>query len=237
MALGKNIGFGTRESMNNRGDYYTGFFNNSHNSAHMALMGDPTLKLNYIQAPKNLSGESKENTISLKWDAAPGLVDGYHVYEVESFQSTNYQKTEKPLTSLTYVDSTKKSQGKIAYMVRAVKYDTTNSGTYEILSPGIFVDIEHTYDPYLTLNTQLLENQVKIYPNPATNKVQVEWPIQNGNSLSIKLLDMNGRVVYQKAVHQDYYTEFLINNVPKGMYILHLQSEDLTSNKILTIAK
>ena len=239
MALGKNIGFGTRESMNNKGDYFHGNFNSSQNGAHMALMGDPTLKLNYIKGPENLSGVSENNNVTLKWDAAPLDVDGYRVYIIDSYQNTSSIKTKELLTNLTFIDSNKKSVGEITYMVRGVKYDTTNSGSYEMLSLGIFVTVNHTYDPMIGINeTDKLNTEIlTVFPNPASNSVSITCTGTLNENAEINILDLSGKVLLKGQLFPDEKTEIDISTLANGMYHVKVLLDSKTLNSSIIVAK
>ena len=70
-------------------------------------------------------------------------------------------------------------------------------------TPGIVVtqgtlqpsDIDHTGVPVNRLATQL-----KVFPNPATSVVNVEYTSQVSGTLSYDMLDVNGKVVAQQTM-------------------------------------
>ena len=65
---------------------------------------------------------------------------------------------------------------------------------------------------------------VKIYPNPATDKITVE----NLNGGQISILNMNGSIVYSQEV-SNQKTEINVSNLPDGIYIIKTVSKDATS--------
>lgn len=236
MALGKNIGFGTRESMNNRGEYFTGNFNLSYKSVHMALMGDPTLKLNYTAGPKNAAASSAENHVTVTWEAAEQKVDGYYIYEMEDYQRAHYKRSEL-LTELTFVDSNKRRQGDITYMVRSVTYDTTNSGSYEILSPAIYATVNHTYDRTLNIEDEISISSTKLYPNPSNGSVNVQLPIALESGVSIKVLSLAGKTVQQHEFETTENCQFNVGELPAGLYLVELSVGGLQVHKSLSVVK
>jgi len=50
----------------------------------IALMGDPTLRMDPVAPPGNLAAVQNINSINLSWSAAPDSVLGYHVYRGSS---------------------------------------------------------------------------------------------------------------------------------------------------------
>ena len=71
--------------------------------------------------------------------------------------------------------------------------------------------------PVLTSNQrQNQEPNLQVYPNPFTNTLRLS---HKGNA---QLLDVHGRVVISQAVEAG--EELKVGNLPKGMYLLRLQS-------------
>jgi len=236
MALGKNIGFGTRESMNNKGDYFHGNFNSSHNSAHMALMGDPTLKMNYIQPPTNAAGSSSENKIMLTWDSAPGAVDGYHVYKIFDYQRAAVQVTKQPVSGLSLVDSSNRADGTYHYMIRAVKYDTTNSGSYELLSPGINTIVDFAYDNSVGI-ASLKESELFVFPNPAKNFIHLKLALSENQSAEAELLDASGKVLHKQRIISENRDIIDVSELKNGVYHLRIKAGSSTLHSAVVISK
>lgn len=70
-----------------------------------------------------------------------------------------------------------------------------------------------------------IANQLKLYPNPATDYFQIEWPanwLQNAQST---LYNVEGKVVMQFSVTQQNQ-RIDVANLPKGTYILATDSPD-----------
>ena len=66
MALGESIGYATKLSQNNNALYYHGYFNASVRKIHIALMGDPTLRMHVVKPPSNLTADSISNVTVIK---------------------------------------------------------------------------------------------------------------------------------------------------------------------------
>ena len=63
LGLGETIGFTARLAMNNAGDYQTQI-NSSQNRIHIALMGDPTLRLHPVAPVSNLNGSANGSSVA-----------------------------------------------------------------------------------------------------------------------------------------------------------------------------
>jgi hypothetical protein len=135
MGLGETIGYGARKTQNNSGVYspnYTGT-----RGVHVTLLGDPTLRLHPVLPPSNLQGVGAGSTMTLTWaPSGDTAIQGYHVYRSTSVNGPFTRLTSNVLTTPTFVDNS--SPGGAIYMVRAVKLESSGSGTYYNASQGIF---------------------------------------------------------------------------------------------------
>src|SRR5690606_7055886 len=79
MGLGETIGYATKLTQNNGNGHYEPA--NPHaGRVHIALMGDPTLRMAMVGPPTNVMGTVNGNSVSLTWTASMDNVLGYHVY-------------------------------------------------------------------------------------------------------------------------------------------------------------
>lgn len=138
MALGEPIGFSTRLTQNNRGDgLYHNQMNNGASQIHIALMGDPTLRMHVVAPPAQLVANCHDSMADLAWRASDDSVLGYHVYRGSQPDGPFTRLTVTPLTNTVFSDP---HPGRTpTYMVRALKLETSGSGTYFNLSEGGFV--------------------------------------------------------------------------------------------------
>jgi len=133
MALGETIGYCARLTQNNRGLYApTGTFAGG---VHIALMGDPTLRLHVVAPPSALTGSADGPKTSLSWSASTDAGAAYVVYRAADPKGPFERLTEAPLRETRY--SSPAGKGGV-YMVRAVKLETGASGSYWNASQGIF---------------------------------------------------------------------------------------------------
>jgi hypothetical protein len=131
VALGEPLGYSARISQNNGGGgLYRNQVNSAAGSIHVALMGDPTLRLHAVAPPSGLSVSGG----SLQWTASPDSVIGYHVYRASNPNGPFTRITSSPVSGTSYNDST---AGTFTYMVKAVKLQTSSAGTYYNSSQGI----------------------------------------------------------------------------------------------------
>jgi hypothetical protein len=137
MGLGETIGFSTRLTQNNDGTLYSA--NGFQNFVHIALMGDPTLRMHVVGPPSNLVAASDAGGVKLTWNPSSDTVLGYHVYRSTNAAGPFTRLNGSLITDTNYVDA---EVGTNVYMVRAVKLEVSGSGSYYNASQGIFRSFE-----------------------------------------------------------------------------------------------
>ena len=101
-----------------------------------SLNGDPTLRLFIVARPSGLTITGN----TLKWEASPdagrdGFV-GYHVYRAATMAGPFTRLTTEPVGGESWTDPA--PQAGAVYQVRAIRLETSNTGTYYNNSQGIF---------------------------------------------------------------------------------------------------
>ena len=198
MALGKNIGYGAKLSMNNVSDYWNGGFNMSDNKVHISLLGDPTLKMRHLSPVKKVTAGSQNNLVKLNWTKATGKLDGYAVYRYDTAANTYFRVNKNFIIKDTFFnDSSNFNNGKNTYTVRAIRLETTASGTWYNLGAGAFVNVNH-------LNTSRVVSAqlrgISIHPNPGNAEVQVSMAAAADKGLKVNITDLAGRTVAEQVI-------------------------------------
>ncbi|MEO9952856.1 T9SS type A sorting domain-containing protein [Nonlabens sp.] len=78
----------------------------------------------------------------------------------------------------------------------------------------------------------LVNNEIKLFPNPATDVINVSSSILTVNNL--KLVDLNGRVVMEKSI-QNENSSLNVSDVASGIYLLNVTTGDTISTKRVII--
>jgi hypothetical protein len=141
MALGEPIGLSARTSTCPGIYAPTGL---SSCEVHIALMGDPTLRMEYPEPAARLNATRINSTsVRLTWNHSPSSPLGYHVFRADSPRGP-YERLSPSIANATeYLDAAAPI-GAYTYMVRAVLLTTSGSGSYLNPSQGIFANLNNT---------------------------------------------------------------------------------------------
>ena len=233
MAMGMQIGHSVITSQNNLTDFnlasgYIGSFSGTYldRRISMNLLGDPALRLSYLNMPSNLSATKVNgNTdVTLTWDASnePGLL-GYNIYRTNKKGDVYYGINSTPVTGLTYTDNNPYA-GTNYYIVKAVKMETGTCGSYMNSSLGIMTQVDNVNGSNTGID-ELSVSEMNIYPNPGTETVN----ISGVEGSKVQVMDINGRVVYS-AESGTEVLQLSVSEWSKGIYIISCQRD----NKIET---
>ena len=165
MALGETIGYSTRLTQNNQGLYRSepnpAAPDPYQRNVHIALMGDPTLRMHVSAPPGNLLAEvipiSSTFQVRLTWNASPDADLGYVVERIDDIDPLEcpsagfFPLHSGYISGTTFLDEhpflVNPWPGPSMYRVRAVQLITSGSGSYQNTSQGIFVTVGHTGFP------------------------------------------------------------------------------------------
>lgn len=221
MGLGYSIGYGAKLTQNNKGFYFDGGFNASGNSVHVALMGDPTLKMRYILPATNLTAESKNNLVNLSWTPAAGNIDGYAVYKVEPNTNTYTRLNSEIIKGTSFVDSTNYFPGNYTYAVKTIKLENTPSGSYYNTGGASFAKVLHTNSVANIPNT--LTN-LALYPNPSAGVFEVSFTNSLFEKCIVTVYNTAGKQVFQQVYNPASDMKINIQNQPIGVYLVSVQT-------------
>ncbi len=132
MAMGETIGYAARLTENNSGTYFYGYGP----SVHIALMGDPTLRMHVVAPAANVTAAGGAGSASISWTASTDTVAGYHVYRGAGPAGPFTRVTPALVAGTSFVDPGV-AGGTYTYLVRAVRLETSASGSYWNASTGV----------------------------------------------------------------------------------------------------
>jgi hypothetical protein len=224
MALGESIGYSTRLSQNNYSLYTPA--NSGASGIHVNLMGDPSLRSDYIWQPQNLVVTPVTGAgANLSWTPSPDAgVVGYYVYRSDSTWGT-YSRISGLLTTAAFTDN-KGVNGKKFYLVRPAKLQQTPSGAYYNLGIGIVDSASVSYP--LTIAGLSASRQVALFPNPAAGRLNALIEASLNEPATLVLANATGAVLHTQStsLHPGENTiSWDISAWPAGLYTFTLHSK------------
>jgi hypothetical protein len=231
MAMGDNIGYSAllnfNEYANGTKDYSNYFrsqiFGSADRMTHVALLGDPTLRMHVVQPPGTLTLTHTKLVVDLTWAPSPDAgILGYYIYRAPALDQPFVRMNATPVTVTTYRDNSALHHINY-YMVRAVKLQTSASGSYFNLSQG-------SMDTLTTDNSAIADNSpaihsISVFPNPGNNLFHIPWPGSEQNMGLVQVYDVLGKEVYSKTISGMTNLQTIdidLAKSAKGVYMLRL---------------
>lgn len=84
------------------------------------------------------------------------------------------------------------------------------------------------------INDLVLENAVKVYPNPNNGSFSVEMP-SNVTNTEVYVIDMAGKVIEHRSGVNEHTIHFDLGNVASGVYMVHIVSGKNTYQSKVTV--
>lgn len=142
MGMGGTIGESVRQTQNNSDGYIPG--NSLYaRGVHIALMGDPTLRLHVVGGAVGFSASTPQSRplVRLAWGLPPDSIQGWHIYRAVSIDSPFTRLTQSPITGSTFQDLAA-PDGRNVYMIRPLRLQQSATGTYWNLGTGMIDSVE-----------------------------------------------------------------------------------------------
>lgn len=170
------------------------------------------------------------------------LGDGINVNEINlyTYQNRDYQYlvegSETSATSgfVTLVDrqsnTTTTSPINDTFSLSVVRYirlTVTGAATYT--GPWVSIsDLEIICaGSNLSVSEELLDNKIKVYPNPFNSEIHLKIPSNKLDAISkIKLVDITGKVILEEAFNSNIMSLKLDSTLSKGLYFLQILNFD-----------
>jgi hypothetical protein len=234
MALGETVGYGAQLAQNNQVTYQ---YNYGRRFVHIALMGDPTLRMHIIAPVTDVSATSFGSGVNVIWQPSSDTVIGYHVYRSDELFGRYDRLTLQPVATLTYTDH-QPAEGMNYYMVRAVKLENTPSGSYFNQSTGITDSVNFIVG--MSSPAPVSGFDFRISPNPTATLFRVTFISELPQTFSLTVLDLMGKTLYQR----DYTLPPVQNSVMidpstllNGVYLVIVKSGERKIVKRLQIVR
>ncbi|HON07150.1 MAG TPA: Ig-like domain-containing protein [Verrucomicrobiota bacterium] len=224
LAIGFPIGFSAWATQNNDYSRY-GEGSISKRGVHIALMGDPTLRMHPVSPPRNFRCfKTDGNATTLSWQASVDTIKGYIVYGSTNLTSGYTRLTDGIISSTSFTDITGNYN---YYMVKAVKLETSGSGSYFNTSQGVFQSTEQSAQLAPTV----------LISEPGSNSI---FSSSSNIKISTDLFDPSLSVSSVVFYNGDYKLgeitsppyEFVWKNAPVGIYQIRVEGKTFVGETV-----
>ena len=234
MALGENIGYSTRLSQNNSTTYWANY---ASTFVHIALMGDPTLRMHVITPVSGVTASFQDHFVTVNWLASPDSVLGYYVYSSNERFGVYSRITPEIIHGVTFTDRLPVT-GYDFYMVKAVKLQQTPSGSYYNLSTGI----TDSTSVYTGITTQAGNGSpdILLFPVPSSDNLTLEFNKEEPGGCIVSILDPAGNTISETGLpatarYKSY--RIPVDQLSPGLYLLSVKTRDNVILKKFQIVK
>ncbi len=221
MALGEPIGSAIQLTQNNATNALYPPWNTGSGQVHIALLGDPTLRMKAVRPPLGLNATPAEGGVRLSWTGASEGVLGYYAYRALVPEGPYTRVTADLVTGASYTDLV--PSGSYTYMLRTVSLEQSGSGTYLNLSQGIFASgtssgpVQPPQNPPAAPTLQA--NAI------AFNRVDLQWNDvsgENGFKLERKSAGADWSEVTSLGTSVTSYSDTAV--VPSSFYVYRIRA-------------
>jgi aminopeptidase YwaD len=108
---------------------------------------------------------------------------------------------------------------------------------YNVIKAGVGA-VMHFAVASTTLNNETFEKdyQVSLYPNPATEFINIYKGILSENNYQFKLIDINGKIILEKDITNSNLVEKInLKNISSGMYLAVISADNKRITKKIII--
>lgn len=230
MSMGYHIGYSTVKTQNSTlEDYLPG-----PQLTHVALLGDPTLRMHYVEPPQALELINRTNGIEINWTGSVDPeVDGYYLYRAGRLKGPYEKLSDNLLTDGTFFDDQPLNE-KNYYLLRARKLETTPSGSFYNLSPGT---IDSTKYIYVNDIFDVYNAYYNFGPNPTGGMLVLNLAGLPDPDYQLQIINVSGAIVLERTIPSNQETQLDLGELPNGVYVVAIKGEQFAESRKLILQK
>jgi len=219
LAYGYNIGYSTKLTQNVYPSNYTAVSPYARRMNHIALHGDPTLRISYFAKPENAKVKHNGESIEISWEYPNSDGITFNIYRSNDIDGKFVRINIEDIKGNSFIDN-HPNLGKNIYQIRAKRKELAQAGTYYNLSLGNFSN-EINYP-------ENFGQELIIAPNPFVDDITI-LPKTNERIDRIELYDVNGLKLgesYLKNITNIKLSNILGKSLATGVYILRIYTNN-----------
>ena len=164
------------------------------------------------------------DNLTINWNNKPTTSTQNQVIVPAS--TSIHQDYNIDVTNLTQdiVDNLANSHGFMFKIQTEIKYRCVVFASSNVVDTNLAPKIEICYINDNGVHNLSLSDNIKIYPNPATDKITIS-NIDNSNEIIATIIDFQGKIILENKFFRQNSFELNVNSLSKGIYILKLQTD------------
>lgn len=190
---------------------------------HVALLGDPTLRINYgsVPQPRTLSARQDGRQVIVEWQPPLTTGDsivGYYVYRTDPGKEER-ELTPTPISATRFTDSAR-IEGTVRYTIRAVGRVSSPSGAFLDLSKPVSIELTTTTVAHSNENNPI---RLEVSPNPVESQATIRLRLDGTKAVRLAVISLDGRVVaqlYDGIATGEVVTQWLPLQHAAGVYAI-----------------
>jgi hypothetical protein len=115
------------------------------------------------------------------------------------------------------------------------------SGRYYYRIKQVDLDGEYDYSPLAVATVKDTKSKVNLYPNPSSGISKLTLDLSSGSEVSVNIFNAEGQLVSSMLVpaegEERVFKEVEINNLPVGVYMIHITQNEFKDIKKFIVVK
>jgi hypothetical protein len=91
-----------------------------------------------------------------------------------------------------------------------------------------------TFEPGKILQAQEL-NEIRLWPNPAEEYIEIDFPRKAGNSYEFSMMDTNGKVLFRCNFRDQQHFPLQGLQLVPGEYLIQIQNHEVSESRRILI--
>jgi len=189
----------------------------------------------YVNIPVSIASETEINALDFSFSFDESRLTFQSIVSNTDYMEelSNFNTSDRKLRFTSNSVRNYELNKSLVYVRFALHADKV--GEADFSSVTAYLNGEKVNTQFARIASSIIDDvTVKVYPNPAINKLNVEVSAD----ASMQLLDVDGRQVFvQEQVNAYENNEINLDNIASGIYMLKVYNDSFLSNKKVVIKK
>ncbi|MFZ1703638.1 MAG: T9SS type A sorting domain-containing protein [Saprospiraceae bacterium] len=177
MASGSHLGYCAKLTQNANNSFF--FTGNGGRFTHVALMGDPTLRLHSVKSVININAVEDNGSVLIQWEKGDQNQEKFAIYRVEDNGEITF--LEEVLNDVQWIGHCQMAGKPLTFMVKPVVLEKTGSGSYYNSGIGekVNLTLEKSNIPESKFD-EMMNYETVTFQNLSKNADEFSWSFGDG---------------------------------------------------------